>query len=89
MRLTAPVVNMNGNTKESLVAEVLAIRDALDAAKKLIANSDLAHGRNFQFIGGESVRASAQQDMRENFETLHKLSVAYMQLAIDINEQGK
>lgn len=88
MRLTTPVVNMNGNTKQTLVEDAMRIANALKAVEQAFRASDLLHGRNYQTAGGET-RERAEMEQRKHFQWIHERAIEYQQLAIDINEQGK
>jgi hypothetical protein len=89
---TVPVVNLNGNSKQSLVDEAMAIHHALDAAIKLISASDLTHGRNFQTITrlvGLGVHDQARAERAEEYKWLAVKSQEYLDLALAIDEQGR
>jgi outer membrane biogenesis lipoprotein LolB len=85
---TIPVVNLNGNSKESLVEQAMAIHHALEAAKKAIAESDLNHGRNFQ-TAGTGAYIQARTERAEEFKWLDRKSSEYLYLAIKLDEQGR
>lgn len=89
MNMTVPVVNMNGNSKESLVKHAMDIHHALEAAQKLIAESDLAHGRNFQTLADPKFQFRAREEKTRDFRVLEAMSREYLDLAIAIHEQGK
>jgi hypothetical protein len=85
---TVPVVNLNGNSKQSLVDEAMGIHHALEAVKRLITESDLTHGRNFQ-TAGTGAYYQARTERTEEYKWLAVKSQEYLDLAIAINEQGR
>jgi hypothetical protein len=60
----------------------------LEAALKLIAESDLAQGRNFQ-TAKEGKYFAAREERAEDYKWLEAKSDEYLKLAIAIDEQGK
>ena len=70
MQVTVPQINMNGDTKESLLAEAKKAYLKLDDARCAVA-AITVHGRNFQTMQDGSMRL--QQALEERRELLQKL----------------
>jgi hypothetical protein len=78
---TLPIVNINGNSRESLVNEAIAIRNALEVVQKLIAESDLANQRNFQ-TAEPGAYFVAREEKAEEYRWLDAKADEYLKLAI-------
>jgi hypothetical protein len=88
--LVTPRVNMNGNSKQSLVDMLVNVKHALDDADKaFVEASDVVHGRNFQTLAFDAtVRRNAAEDAwRERRLILQALAAEIYALAIDISNQ--
>jgi hypothetical protein len=88
--LVTPRVNMNGNSKRSLVDMLTNVKRALEDADKAFADaSDIHHGRNFQTIAFESTRLrnDAEAAWWERRVILQAMAEEIYALAIDIMEQ--
>jgi len=89
---TVPITNSNGNTKQTLVDEAIGIHNALETVKRLLAESDMTHGRNFQTVtreNGLGLYNQARTERAEEFKWLSEKSQEYLDLALAIDEQGR
>jgi hypothetical protein len=84
---TVPITNSNGNTKQTLVDEAIDIHNALEMVKRLLAESDMTHGRNFQTVKDTSKYFQARTERAEEYKWLETKSQEYLDLAIALNEQ--
>lgn len=84
--ITVPTVNNNGNTQQSLIDEATNIHNALKHALKLIAESDLAHGRNYQ-TAGPHAHLTARVEVLQDCIVIRRLSDEYYKLALAIQTQ--
>jgi hypothetical protein len=88
--LITPRANLNGNSKQSLVDMLLAVKHALeDADMAFVQASDCVHGRNFQSFGDRamSMRGDAEDAWRERRLILQAMAAEIYALAIDISNQ--
>ncbi len=88
MNITTPVVNMNGNTKADLVKQAMEIHHALEAACRALAESDLAHGRNFQSVGAGASYVAARNQRSSDYAALKLMATHYLDMACEIDQQG-
>lgn len=82
---TTPSVNLGGNTRGSLVDQAVDIRDALMRALKLIAESDLDHGRNYPGLLYDY--QSARKEKMLDCVTIRAMVDEYGELALHIQNQ--
>jgi hypothetical protein len=87
MKLAIPRINMNGNSKDSLLSELQLTTDALTITIKALSRCDYAHGRNFQTCPtiGEHEHASAQH--RARMQKLLDVREELFTLAVEIDRQ--
>ena len=88
MHITTPVVNMNGNTKAELIQQAMAIHHAIEAACRVLAESDLAHGRNFQTVSSSNAQFEARNQRASDCAALKLMGTRYMDMACEIDQQG-
>lgn len=85
--LIVPIVNGNGNTRESLVKAAWSIGVGFDQMMTTIAEAtaDLGHGRNFQTLkDGDSEAMEARNRLRQRMEVVNALQLEFQQLALTL-----
>src|SRR5271168_2865077 len=88
MTLAIPWINNNGNPRQELIDDLIAVRDRIHEAMGLLQASDYIHGRNYIGVDPE-VYAQAKKQHRERMNQLQTVCTDLMQIAFAIDEQGK
>lgn len=83
-KLVIPVINLNGNSRQSLIDQALAVHKHLESAKNALAESDLAHGRNYQTV--PEMAGAAREQRRRQYEALEQLSREFLTIAYEIQQ---
>ena len=89
-KLIFPIVNNNGDTKDTLMADLSDARAKLDQALKSLqhAGGSYAHGRNYQVNpAGEGREAYQQHAWR--CDMLSKIAHELLEIQYEISTQGK
>ena len=81
----APVVNLNGTSKDALVGQVCNVRSAIDNALKALALAT-PHGRDYQ-TASDGAYALAAAQHRDRVAALTVVSDDLLKIAIDIDWQ--
>ena len=82
-----PTVNLNGTSKDSLLGDYLAIRNALNAAEMAFREAT-PHGRDYQTVPAGDAKASrAREAFHERRAILRAMAAEIEAVAIAINEQ--
>ena len=90
INITVPLVNNNGDTKQTLLADLKDVRTKLDAAIKSLqhAGGSYAHGRNYQLNpAGDSQKA--YREHCERFDQLGRIAHELLEIEYAISQQGK
>lgn len=95
--LVNPVINLNGNSADDLLAKVLKVLNNLRLTQEAMMDaSDLTHGRNFQHLihGNDwsehhSLVSDAQQAWGERRHVLEDLEHELTNMALDIQSQRR
>ena len=89
--LAIPKVNLNGNSKESIVSELRDVYEKLDVAVKALESCEYFNGRNFQIqtaLDGGVLARKAREEHYERVKALHKVRHELLELAYDVSQQG-
>ena len=89
-KLIIPILNNNGDTKDTLMADLSHVREKLDQALKALqsAGASYAHGRNYQLNpAGEGREAYQQHAWR--VDKLAKIAHELLEIQYEISQQGK
>ena len=86
MTLIIPRVNLNGNTKQSLVDELSDIREKLDAAVSALKFSDYASGRNYQLNPAGEGREAYEQHS-ERVQLLERIAHELLEIQYEVSQQ--
>ncbi len=85
MHKIAPVPNLNGSPRQTLVEQTMEIFHALEAAITLMARYQ-PHGRDYQ-IGGDF--NADRDEYRRRLCVLDELATQYMTEAQDLQREGR
>lgn len=87
--LVVPIINMNGNTADSLLDQLRGVMLSLSNAERAMAEaSDVWHGRNFQTLkNGESISREAREAWHEQMRLVGQIHNNVLVLARDILKQ--
>lgn len=88
--LGIPKVNLNGNTKQQLLDELMEIRSRLDFALRAMREVEFTNGRNFQIqtaVDGGVTHRKAIEEHTERVKKLEEVSREILTLAFEIQEQ--
>lgn len=92
-KLAVPQVNNNGNSKDSLLAQLQHAIEPLRDAIEALSNCDYSHGRNFQTYstgpGHEDVGQRARDEHVDRLRSLHRVRQELQELAEAISRQGR
>jgi hypothetical protein len=88
-KLVTPIVNLNGNTAESLIAQLKDVLNALHQLEQAMAkSSDIWHGRNFQTMkDGDVVSQKARRAWNERQRMVGELHNEVLTMAAVILDQ--
>lgn len=94
-RLPAPLVtpapNLNGNSPESLIGQLMDVRASLsDVVDACRAASDCWHGRNFQSFGpekGQALQMEAMEAWHQRIAWLTEFEQEVTNLAVEIQRK--
>jgi hypothetical protein len=86
LTLAIPRSNNNGNTRESLVDELIDCRDKIDAALKVLCACEFTNGRNFQTYPDNSQYQLAREQHRARIAALENVNKELLEIAINIQE---
>jgi hypothetical protein len=84
--LALPRINLNGNTKQSVLDEVMEIRNRIEYALKAMREVEFTNGRNFQTYPDKTIHQLALSQHQERIEKLEELSREMLTLAFEIQE---
>jgi hypothetical protein len=90
--LIVPIVNLNGNSQDSLARVALGVAMAMEQMMSTLAEAtgELGHGRNFQTIkDGDQEAALARTILRQRMEVISAMQHEFQQLALKVQEQGR
>jgi hypothetical protein len=79
----APVVNSNGNTARSLIDSTMEVRSHVSKAMQALAESDLAHGRNYQ-TAKPGTHTQARIEHFDRLQALRKIADDMLDIALQI-----
>jgi hypothetical protein len=79
-----PTVNLNGDRREELVRQLLAVRVALQAAMAVVGEA-MPHGRNYPLNDGQYAIDRAEAE--ENIRVLRRMAEQYYHDAIKLSEE--
>jgi hypothetical protein len=83
-----PQVNMNGNTREDLVAQLVRTRNSVQIAIGDLKRCDYYHGRNFQtYTNAAEVTMLAREEHVTRLLKLEEVSRELLELAMAIDSQ--
>ena len=81
----APVVNLNGTSKDALIEQVCDVRSAIDNALKALALAT-PHGRDYQ-TAREGAYALAAAQHRDRVAALTVVSDDLLKIGLDVRRQ--
>ena len=84
--LALPRINLNGNTKQSILDEVMEIRNRVEYALKALREAEFINGRNFKKYADKTIHQLALSQHQERIEKLEELSREMLTLAFEIQE---
>ena len=85
LTITAPVINMNGSSRRSLLADHIACMETLRAALKALGTI-MPHGRDYQ-TAKTGQYETARADMVRRIQTVHAIRDEVEQVALAISDQ--
>jgi hypothetical protein len=87
VKIITPRVNMNGNSKESLLTELSDAVDAVQNAIHKLSICDYSHGRNYQTRLEPHISERARNEHVARIYKLHEVRVELQAIAEAIYEQ--
>jgi hypothetical protein len=87
--IMVPRINMNGNTKSQLVAELAVVEEHLKKAIEALRAADYAHPRNFQTVSARDAEALARKQHESRLAKLEEVYDELYAMALAIDEQGR
>jgi len=85
--LVTPRPNLNGNSSEQLIAQLVEVINAIRSLENSLEHaSDCIHGRNFQFERGPIHRQMASEAWVDRLRIVADLKDEYTQLAVEIQK---
>lgn len=88
--LMVPMVNMNGNSRDSLVNEIETAWHAINHAAQQVQVLDYTNGRNFQtHPQGQSAAMVAQDQKGVMVKALRDMALQLGDLMVAIDQQGR
>jgi hypothetical protein len=87
--IAIPQVNNNGNSKDSLLAQLQHAIEPLRDAIEALSNCDYSHGRNFQTVAFPSEAQRARDEHVDRLRSLHRVRQELQELAEAISRQGR
>ena len=87
MTVTAPIVNLNGTSKEELLRLHIDAMHALESAATAMMKVT-PHGRDFQTAGSVEVYRQAKADHLRRVNLLWSIHKELEEIALNISEQG-
>jgi hypothetical protein len=88
--LVNPVLNLNGNSADSLLEPLMEVLNRINALEVALAEaSDVCHGRNFQTVADDHLLVEARQAWGQRRVMLVDLEHEITNMALDIQRQKR
>lgn len=87
--LGIPKVNLNGNTRQQLLDELMEIRSRLDYALRAMREVEFTNGRNFQLqtpVDGGVTHRKAVEEHNERITKVEEVAREILTIAFEIQE---